>query len=136
MPIHLKRLIVRAPFVIDGAVYGDFVFIYGRIEYAAACDVVDHSLIDLLSGNVTEGISSMSLLAMDTSSLFDPFEFPPEIDLVPPKPEPRFREKLEIKTPRHQDHHLKVCCTCFPDRFFWAVRRLHPPPFQQLVIRK
>lgn len=51
----------------------------------------------------------MSLLAMDTSSLFDPFEFPSEIDIEPPKPQPKFREKLEIKTLRHQDHHLKVC---------------------------
>nr|XP_024396589.1 uncharacterized protein LOC112292392 isoform X2 [Physcomitrium patens] len=50
----------------------------------------------------------MSLLAMDTSSLFDPFEFPLEMDLDPPKPETKFREKLEIKTTRHQDHHLKA----------------------------
>lgn len=53
----------------------------------------------------------MSLLAMDTSSLFDPFEFPSEIDMEPPKPQPKFREKLEIKSSRHHDHHLKVCCT-------------------------
>ncbi|KAG0560169.1 hypothetical protein KC19_10G159200 [Ceratodon purpureus] len=49
----------------------------------------------------------MSLLAMDTSSLFDPFEFPPDMDMEPPKPETNFREKLEIRTKRHHDHHVK-----------------------------
>nr|XP_024384085.1 uncharacterized protein LOC112286435 [Physcomitrium patens]PNR48595.1 hypothetical protein PHYPA_013072 [Physcomitrium patens] len=81
----------------------------------------------------------MSLLAMDTSSLFDPFEFPPEIDLVPPKPEPRFREKLEIKTPRHQDHHLKAMMVarefeCKSREFLDMKPRLHDvQPKMQMI---
>ena len=51
----------------------------------------------------------MSLLAMDTSSLFDPFEFPADMDMDLPKPQPNYREKLEIKTKRHNDHYFKVC---------------------------
>ena len=59
----------------------------------------------------------MSLLAMDTSSLFDPFEFPPDMDMEPPKPETNFREKLEIRTKRHHDHHVKVLCSTI---LFWS----------------
>lgn len=101
MFIYLKWLIVRVFFVIDGVVYGDFVFIYGRIEYVVVCDVVDYSFIDFFSGNVMEGILSMLLFVMDMFSLFDFFEFFFEIDLVFLKLELRFREKLEIKILRY-----------------------------------
>ena len=64
-------------------------------------------------------LRSMSLLAMDTSSLFDPFEFPADMDMDPPKPQPNYREKLEIKTKRHHDHYLKVCRSI---RLDWEIR--------------
>lgn len=70
-------------------------------------------MIGLLNGNFTQGESRMSLLAMDTSSLFDPFAYPPEIDPEPPKPEAKFREKLEIKPLRHQEPQVKVGSSTF-----------------------
>lgn len=103
--------VVRTSLALSGG-HKDLVRLNGWIEAAAGHDDVDNFIIDFISGKATGEISIMSLLAMDTSSLFDPFEFPLEMDLDPPKPETKFREKLEIKTTRHQDHHLKVRCTC------------------------
>lgn len=62
----------------------------------------------LVTAVFPQAFGRMSLLAMDTS-MFDVFAFdPPELQ-PDPMPEPRFREKLEIKPARHQEQQSKVC---------------------------